>query len=172
MSNCEDDILYKQQLWNPSNGLKIRQSYSMSVNNIRVTNYHWRFKPKRYYLMYIPVRVGKPQCATHYKQRWYYHFIVMNHTMPNSTQTWVTETVNHHSMYPDLFTGNHLLTAQKPAKKCYVVDSFFGMIAQQSVYYTLLDVVGGLRTIKNRTKNLCLSIRWSSNLGFWILCAE
>jgi len=48
-------------------------------------------------------------------------------------QTWVTRTVNHHSMYPDLFAGIHLHTTQKPAGKCYIIEQFFGMIAQCSI---------------------------------------
>jgi len=62
-----------------------------------------------------------------------HHFTAMkNHTTSNSAQTWVTKTVNHHSTYPDLFAGSHLLTAQKPASECYGVERFFGTIAQRS----------------------------------------
>jgi len=41
-----------------------------------------------------------------------------NHTMLNSVQTWVIEAVNHHSTYPDLFLGSHLLTVQNPVSEC------------------------------------------------------
>jgi len=47
-----------------------------------------------------------------------------------SVQTWVTRTVNHHSMldYPDLFADSHLLAVQNPASKCYITKWFIGMI--------------------------------------------
>jgi len=65
------------------------------------------------------------------------------------------KTVNHHSMYPDLFIGSHLLIAQKP----------IGMIAQRSEYYALLDVVRGLHAIRNR-EFVLINQRQSNNLGF------
>jgi len=50
--------------------------------------------------------------------------------------------------------GTHLFTAQKPASECYVIERFIGTIAQRSDFFALLDVVGGLRVVRNRTKNL------------------
>jgi len=63
---------------------------------------------------------------------------------------WGTKTVNRHSTYPGLFAGSHLLSVQKPLSKCYVIEWFIGMIAQQPSYYTLLDAVRGLCAVKNR----------------------
>jgi len=54
-------------------------------------------------------------------------------------------------IYIDLFAGSHLLTAQKQgqleklARECYVTE-----IAQPFVYDALLEVVGGLRAVRNR----------------------
>jgi len=57
-------------------------------------------------------------------------FIAMkNRTVPNSAQTWVTKTANHHSTRPDLFAGSHLLNAQKPEIECYVIERFIGTTA-------------------------------------------
>jgi len=47
----------------------------------------------------------------------------------NSVQTWVTKT---HGTYPDLFSGNHLLTVQKPVSEWYVIEQFIGSIAEWS----------------------------------------
>jgi len=72
-------------------------------------------------------RVGKQQCATRYKQWWNHNFAAMkNRTTSNSAQTWVTKRVNHHSTYPDLFAGNHLLYAQKPVSE---------MLRHRAVYW-------------------------------------
>jgi len=49
---------------------------------------------------------------------------MMNRAKLISAQTWVTKTVNQHSTYPDLFAGSHLLTAQKSASECYVIERF------------------------------------------------
>ena len=54
-----------------------------------------------------------------------------------TAQTWITKVVNHRSMYLDLFADSHLLTAQKSASQCYVIDRHVGTIAQRSVYYPL-----------------------------------
>jgi len=35
-----------------------------------------------------------------------------------------------HVGFPDLFTGNHLLTAQNLERKCYIIDQFIGAIAE------------------------------------------
>jgi len=67
-----------------------------------------------------------------------------NRTKSNSVQTWVTETVNHHRQHMPWFVlGSHLLTAQKHANECHVIERLIGAIAQRPVYYALLDVVGG-----------------------------
>jgi len=69
-------------------------------------------------------------------------------------QIWVAKTINHHSMYHGLFAGSYLLTTQKPASECYVIEQFLGMIVQQSLYYQQRDVFRGLHTIRNKTGNL------------------
>jgi len=75
-----------------------------------------------------------------------------NCTTSNSVQTYVTKAVNNHNMYPDLFVGSHLLTMQKPASVWYVIERFIGTIAQQSVYYTLLDVVRSATCCKEQDR--------------------
>ena len=52
-------------------------------------------------------------CITQTTAERYYCTVLKNHTTSISMQTWVTETVNHHSTYSDLFTGCHLLTSCK-----------------------------------------------------------
>ena len=65
-----------------------------------------------------------------------------------SAQTWVTKTVHHNSKYPVLFAGNHLLTGQKHASECYVIERFIRMTTQWSDSYALLDVVRELHTVR------------------------
>jgi len=74
--------------------------------------------------------------------------ILLYHTTSNYAQTWVTKTVN-----PDLFTGSHLLTTQKSVSECYAIKRYIGMIvAALCTVCTLLDILGGLPDVRNRTK--------------------
>jgi len=57
-------------------------------------------------------------------------------------------------MNPDEFASSHLLTPQKPASECYVVEQLIGTIAEWSVHDALLDAVGRLRAVRNSTENL------------------
>jgi len=83
----------------------------------------------------------------------------------------VRKTVNHHSTCPDLLVGSHMLTTQKLVSQCYIIQRFVRMIAQQSEYYTLLDIFGGLYTI-GTGQRICVNWRQSINLGFLTLHAE
>jgi len=45
-------------------------------------------------------------------------------------QIWVEKTSNGSlGTFPELFSGSHVLTAQKPVSVCYVIEWFIGTIA-------------------------------------------
>jgi len=88
----------------------------------------------------------------------------------NSVQTWVTKT---HGTYPDLFSGNHLLTVQKPVSEWYVIEQFIGSIAEWSEHYALLWCSRKATHREEQDRVFALvNQRRSSNLGFWILHAK
>jgi len=70
----------------------------------------------------------------------------------NSTQTWATKTVNHYSMYSDSFPGSHLLTVQKPASECYVIEQFIEKLC--TCLLLPIYVIGQFHARRNRTETV------------------
>jgi len=72
--------------------------------------------------------------------------MMKNDATSTSAQICVNKTVTHHSTYPDLFAGSHLLTVQILASECNYIMLFIGITMKRCAYYALCDVVGGLHT--------------------------
>jgi len=77
-----------------------------------------------------------------------------NSTTPNSAQSWITKTIEHHSASRDLFAVSHLHTARKiTTSVCYVIKPVYFVVNQTGVCigWTVTAVVEGLRCVRNRT---------------------
>jgi len=64
--------------------------------------------------------------------------------------TWVSTIVKNHGYVRRQPSAYHA----KPGSECYVIDRFFGTIAEWSEYCALLNAVGGVRVVRNSTEHL------------------
>jgi len=84
-----------------------------------------------------------------------------NHATPISTQIRVTMLVKRHSASCD-FAVSHTVTAKKlTTSVCYIINRSFWRKITNWFVHSLIQVVGGLHTLRYRTWFLLRNQTWS-----------